>query len=163
MVSTRQSFQEGHKRKFLAIIDATPECGRAVLYAGRRAAKTGGGLVLIYVCPPGDFQHWIGVEEIMRAEAREEAEAALQKFAQYAREQANIDPELVIREGTTAEEVRKHIEEDRDIAILVLAAGEDSEGPGPLVSSIAGRGSSFSIPVTIVPSDMSDEDIEAVA
>lgn len=163
MVSKRQSFQEGHKRKFLAVIDATPECGRAVLYAGRRAAKTGGGLVLIYVCPPGDFQHWIGVEEIMRAEAREEAEAALHKYAQYAREQANIDPELVVREGSTADEVHKQIEEDRDIAVLVLAAGEDSEGPGPLVSSIAGRGSAFSIPVTIVPSGMSDEEIEAVA
>ncbi|MEC9342606.1 MAG: universal stress protein, partial [Pseudomonadota bacterium] len=82
MVSKRQSFQEGHKRKFLAVIDSTPECGRAVLYAGRRADKTGGALVLVYVCPPGDFQHWIGVEEIMRAEALEEAEAALDKFAQ---------------------------------------------------------------------------------
>mgnify|MGYP001163434945 CR=1 FL=1 len=163
MVSKRQSFQEGHKRKFLAVIDATPECGRAVLYAGRRAAKTGGGLVLVYVCPPGDFQHWIGVEEIMRAEAREEADAALDKFAQYAREKANIDPELVTREGGTVEEVCKLIEEDRDIAILVLAAGEDKEGPGPLVSSVAGRGAAFPVPVTIVPSDLSDEDIEAVA
>jgi nucleotide-binding universal stress UspA family protein len=163
MVSKRQSFQEGHKRKFLAIIDDTPECGRAVLYAGRRAAKTGGGLVLIYVIPPGDFQHWLGVEEIMRAEAREEAEAALNKFALYARECANVDPELIVREGNTAEELAKQIEEDRDIAILVLAAGEDKEGPGPLVSSIARGGSAFSIPVTIVPSDLSDDDIEAVA
>ncbi len=83
MVSRRQINEEGHNRKFLAVIDSTPECGRAVLYAGRRAQKTNGGLVLLYVCPPGDFQHWIGVEEIMRAEAREEAQAALDKFAQY--------------------------------------------------------------------------------
>lgn len=163
MVSKRQSYEEGHKRKFLAVIDATPECGRAVLYAGRRAFKTGGGLTLVYVCPPGDFQHWIGVEEIMRAEAREEAEAALHNFAQYAREKANIDPELVVREGTTVEEIHKLIEEDSDIAILVLAASEAKEGPGPLVSSIAGRGAAFPIPVTVVPCDMSDEDIEAVA
>ncbi|MCG6856811.1 MAG: universal stress protein [Salaquimonas sp.] len=163
MVSKRQSFQEGHKRKFLAVIDATPECGRAVLYAGRRAAKTGGGLVLVFISPPGDFQHWIGVEEIMRAEAREEADSALDKYAQYAREKANIDPELVVREGKIVDEIYKLIEEDRDIAILVLAAGEGKEGPGPLVSSIAGRSAAFPIPVTIVPSDLSDADIEAVA
>lgn len=163
MVSKRESFQEGHKRKFLAVIDDTPECGRAVLYAGRRAAKTGGGLVLVYVIPPADFQHWLGVEEIMRAEAREEAEAALDRFALFAREKANVDPELVVREGITTEEIAKLIEEDRDIAILVLAAGADKEGPGPLVSSIAKAGSGFSIPVTVVPSDMADEDIEAVA
>jgi len=163
MVSKRQSFVEGHKRKFMAVIDNTPECARAVLYAGRRAAKTGGGLVLVYVCPPADFQHWLGVEEIMRAEARETADAALHKFAQYAREKANVDPELVIREGVTAEEIGKLIEEDTDIANLVLAAGEDKEGPGPLVSSIAKRGSGFNIPVTIVPSGMAEEDIEALA
>ncbi|MFZ1815498.1 MAG: universal stress protein [Rhizobiaceae bacterium] len=163
MVSKRQSYEAGHKRKFLAVIDDTPECGRAVLYAGRRAAKTGGALTLVYICTPGDFQHWIGVEEIMKAEAREEAEAALHKAAQFARETANIDPELVVREGNTVEEIHKLIEEDHDIAILVLAAGDDKEGPGPLVSSIAGRGAAFPIPVTVVPSEMSDEDIESVA
>lgn len=162
MVSKRKSHEEGHKRKFLAVIDSTPECGRAVVYAGRRAHKTHGALVLVYVIPPGDFQHWIGVEEIMRAEAREEAEAALDKFARISRDQANIDPELVIREGTTREQILELIEEDPDIALLVLAAGDSKEGPGPLVSSIAGRGAAFPIPVTVVPSEMSDEDIEAV-
>jgi nucleotide-binding universal stress UspA family protein len=162
MVSKRQIHEEGHKRKFLAVIDSTPECGRAVLYAGRRAQKTGGALVLIFVCPPGDFQHWIGVEEIMRAEAREEAETALDRFSRFAREKANIEPELVVREGVTREEILTQIEEDPDIGVLVLAAGEDKEGPGPLVASIAGRGAAFPIPVVVVPSDMSDEDIEAV-
>lgn len=162
MVSRRQIHEEGHNRKFLAVIDSTPECGRAVLYAGRRAQKTGGALVLMFVCTPGDFQHWIGVEEIMRAEAREEAETALDKFARFAREKANIDPELVVREGVTREEILALIEEDPDIGLLVLAAGEGKEGPGPLVSSVAGRASAFPIPVVVVPSAMSDEDIEAV-
>ncbi len=163
MVSRRQINEEGHKRKFLAIIDGTPECGKAVLYAGLRAQKTAGGLVLLYVCPPGDFQHWLGVEEIMRAEAMEEAKAILDKFGRYARERANIDPETVIREGVTREEVLALIEEDNDIAQLVLAAGDSKEGPGPLVASVAGRGAAFPIPVLVLPSAMSDEDIETVA
>jgi nucleotide-binding universal stress UspA family protein len=161
MVSKRQSHEEGHKRKFLAVIDGTPECGRAVLFAGLRAKATGGQLVLAYVCPPGDFQHWIGVEEIMKAEAREAGEAALDEFAKFARERAGVDPERSIREGEVAEELLKLIEEDRDISVLVLAAGEGREGPGPLVSSVAGRG--YPIPVTVVPANLSDEDIEAVA
>lgn len=163
MVSRRQINEEGHKRKFLAIIDGTPECGKAVLYAGLRAQKTNGGLVLLYVCPPGDFQHWIGVEEIMRAEAMEEANATLDKFGRYARERANIDPETVVREGVTRDEVLALIEEDKDIAQLVLAAGDSKEGPGPLVASVAGRGAAFPIPVLVLPSAMSDEDIETVA
>ena len=41
----------------------------------------------------------------------------------------------MIREGNPAEEIHKLIEEDQDIAILVLAAGTGKEGPGPLVAT----------------------------
>ena len=121
-----------------------------------------GMLVLIYVIEPGDFQHWLGVEEIMRAEATEEAEAALAKISAHVREYAGIEPETSIREGKTTEQIHSLIEEDQDIAIMVLAAGSAKEGPGPLVSSIAGRGAAFPIPVTIIPDTLSDEDIDAL-
>ena len=77
MVSKRLSREAGHRRKFLAIIDDTPECERAVAYASRRAKNTTGVLVLLYVIEPGDFQHWLGVEKIMREEANATADAAL--------------------------------------------------------------------------------------
>jgi hypothetical protein len=40
MVTKRLINEAGHRRKFLAVIDDTPECERAVLYAARRAVKT---------------------------------------------------------------------------------------------------------------------------
>jgi nucleotide-binding universal stress UspA family protein len=163
MVSTRLSRLEGHRRKFMAVIDDTPECQRAVHYAGRRAKNSNGGLVLVYIIPDGDFQQWLGVEEIMRAEAREEAEAVVAKSAQLVREMIGIEPEIVIREGSAAEQINAVIEEDRDIAILVLAASSAKEGPGPLVSSVAGRGAAFPIPVTVLPDTLSDEELDALA
>ena len=163
MVSKRLSREAGHRRKFLAIIDETPECERAVAYASKRAKSTGGVLVLLFVIEPGDFQHWLGVEKIMRDEAMQAAGAALDVYATKVREQVGIEPELVIREGKPAEEIHKLIEEDQDIAILVLAAGAAKEGPGPLVASIAGKGAAFPIPVTVVPQNLSDEDIDSLA
>ncbi|KQZ50617.1 universal stress protein UspA [Rhizobium sp. Root149] len=162
MVSKRLSRLEGHRRKFMAVIDGTPECERAVHYAGRRAQNTNGSLVMLYVIPEGDFQQWLGVEQIMRAEAREEAEAVMAKVAQKVRETIGIDPEIVIREGNAAEEINAAIEEDRDIAILVLAAGSAKEGPGPLVASLAGRTAAFPIPVTVLPDTLSDDEIDAL-
>jgi nucleotide-binding universal stress UspA family protein len=147
----------------MAVIDGTPECQRAVYYAGRRAKNSNGGLVLVYVIPDGDFQQWLGVEEIMRTEAREEAEAIVAKSAQVVRETIGIDPEIVIREGSAAEQINLAIEEDRDIAILVLAASSAKEGPGPLVSSVAGRGAAFPIPVTILPDTLTNEEMDALA
>lgn len=163
MVSRRLSREEGHRRKFLAVIDDTPECERAVHYAASRARRTNGVVVLIFVIEPGDFQHWLGVEEIMKAEAREAADAALERFAAMVRENSGIEPELIIRMGKTTDEIHAAIEEDQDIAILVLASGSAKEGPGPLVSSIAGRGAAFPIPVTVIPDALSDEDIEALS
>lgn len=146
----------------MAVIDNTPECAKAVHYAGRRAKNSNGGLVLVYVIPEGDFQQWRGVEAIMRAEAREEAENAVATAAALVREDIGIEPEIVIREGKDAEEINAVIEEDRDIAILVLAAGSAKEGPGPLVASIAGRGAAFPIPVTVLPDTLTNEEIDAL-
>jgi nucleotide-binding universal stress UspA family protein len=163
MVSRRLSREAGHRRKFLAIIDDTPECERAVAYASRRAKATNGVLVLLFVIETADFQQFLGVEEIRREEARATAAASLETHAARMRETLGMEPELVIREGARTEEIHRLIEEDQDIAILVLAAGSGKEGPGPLVSSIAGKGAAFPIPVTVVPQNLSDEDIESLA
>jgi hypothetical protein len=147
----------------MAVIDDTPECSRAVHYAGMRAKNSNGGMVLLYVIADGDFQQWLGVEGIMRAEAREEAEATLAKIAQTVRETIGIEPEMVIREGSATEQIYSLIEEDRDIAILVLAAGSAKDGPGPLVSSIAGKTAAFPIPVTVIPDTLTDAEIDALS
>lgn len=165
MPSPRQSFESGHHRKFLVIIDGTPECDRAVYYASRRAVRTGGRLVMLAVIPTGDAnQQWLGVGELMRAEARDEVEKRLDHFVARARNLAGIDAERVIREGDKTEEIQKLIEEDSDIGILVLAAGTGSEGPGPLVSSLASSSSvTITVPITIVPGQLTDEELDALA
>lgn len=163
MVSKRLSREAGHRRKFLVVIDETEECERAVAYAARRSATTGGVLVLLFVIDTGDFQQFLGVEQIMREEARTAASAALEQHASKVRERIGIEPELQIREGSGVEEIHKLIEEDQDIAILVLAAGAAKEGPGPLVTSIAGKGAAFPIPVTVVPHNLTDEEIDSLA
>jgi len=163
MVSKRLSRQAGHRRKFLSIADASPESERAISYASKRAKSTGGVLVLLYVIEPDDFQHWLGVEKIMREEANTTARAALDGYAATIRSTLGIEPELVVREGKPVEEIHKLIEEDQDIAILVLAAGAGKEGPGPPVGAVAGKGAAFPIPVTVVPQNLSDEDLDNLA
>jgi nucleotide-binding universal stress UspA family protein len=163
MAVTRRSGEAGHRRKFLVVIDNTPECGRALFYAARRAEHTDGAVVLLFVIGPSDFKHWLGVENIMRAEAMEEAETTLGRFADQVRSYSAIEPQQVIREGNRAEEIVKLIEADEDIAVLVLAAGTEKEGPGPLVTALAGKQSgTFPVPITIVPGNLDDATIAAI-
>lgn len=164
MMRPRRALEEGHKRKFLVVVDDTPECAIALSFAARRAAHTTGAVVLLFVIEPEAPQGFAGVEDIMRAEAMDQAKATLAKFAARVRDVANLDAEMVIREGKRADEVRNLIESDEDIAVLVLAAGTGTEGPGPLVSAIAGRGSAtFPVPITIVPGTLTEEQIDAIA
>ena len=45
-----------------------------------------------------------------------------------------VPTEEVIREGKKLEEILKQIDEDEDVAVLVLGASKEAAGPGPLVS-----------------------------
>ena len=149
-------------RKFMVVVDETPECMNALRFAARRAQKTGGGVVMLYVIAPDDFQHWMGVAELMRQEARDAAEQRLSELATELHDLSGVTPEFVIREGNRAEEVLALIEEDVEVGVLVLGAGE-GESPGPLVSQLVARmGGRMPIPVTVVPGAMSMERIDAV-
>ncbi|WP_029006692.1 universal stress protein [Azorhizobium doebereinerae] len=161
----RQSHEPGHHRKFLVIVDDTPECDRAVYYAARRAARTRGGLVLLAVLELEDaHQQWLGVADLMRAEATDEARRRLDAYVARARQVAGVTPETAVREGGKVAVLQALIAEDRDIAILVLAAGLNRDGPGPLVTALGGAASAaFPIPITIVPGALSDEDLDAMA
>lgn len=150
-------------RKFLVVVDSTPECMNALRFAARRAARTGGGVTMLYVIQPEEFQHWAGVAEAMRRDKRDAAEARLASLADEVHVLAGVMPEFVIREGEPVEEVLAHIQEDGEIGILVLGADEKTDSPGPLVSTLVGkRGGRMPVPVTVVPGSMSMERIDAI-
>jgi nucleotide-binding universal stress UspA family protein len=148
-------------RKFLVVIDKTRECAVALRFATRRAQHTGGRVTLLCAAAPPDFQQWRGVEEIMRDEAYAEAEGMVHEAAKVVNELSGILPELVILYGLTTECVTQLLKQDKDISILVLASGTAKEGPGPLVSMFATAVQA--IPVTIVPGNFTDEQIDALA
>ena len=164
MTTRRRSYESGHRPKYLVVIDDTPECDRAVYYASRRAARNDAKLIMLRVIEPHDRnQQWLGVAEVMRAEAHEEANTALSRFAGRVNGIAGITPERTIREGDKVEEILALIEEDEDIATLVLAAGTGKEGPGPMVGGLSKLIGSFPIPVTIVPGHLTDEELDSLS
>ena len=164
MSRKRRSYETGHKPKFLVVIDETPECDRALYFASRRAARIGGGVIMLRVIgTEGRNQQWLGVADIMKAEANEEAQKSLDHAVERAKKIARVKAEPIVREGDIATEILSLIENDEDIAILVLGAGTTTEGPGPLVASLTKNAGEFPIPVAIVPGHLSDEDIDALA
>jgi nucleotide-binding universal stress UspA family protein len=160
----RRSYEAGHSPKFLVVIDDSPECDRALYFASRRALRIGSTVLMLRVIETHDHgPQWLGVADIMRAEAHEEASAVLDRHASRAASITGVMPQRVIREGDKATELLALIEEDEDIALLVLAAATDQEGPGPLVSSLIRNAGEFPVPVAIVPGNLSDEDLDSMS
>jgi nucleotide-binding universal stress UspA family protein len=149
-------------RKFLVVLDDSRECLNAMRFAAMRAAKSGGGVAILSVIPPDEFNHWIGVGDIMREEARERIHAHFEVFAKWMRDRQGVDPELVIREGDPVTEILAQVADDPEIGLLVLGASADKKGPGPLVNQMTRNSGSLPIPVTVVPGDLSKERLEAI-
>lgn len=163
----RRSFESGHFRKFLIVVDESQEVEGALYYAASRIQRSSGSIVMVYVIVPQEFQHWINVRQQQVEEETTKAKALFRLFRRKLNLAGfeNVASEEIIREGPKGEEIRKLIDEDEDIAILVLGASTDPAGPGPLVSSLAAgtAAGSFPIPVTIVPGTLDLEDILALA
>ncbi|MFC7377789.1 universal stress protein [Brevundimonas sp. GCM10030266] len=154
-------------RKFLVVVDDSPEFQAALRYASRRARSTGGHVVLLRVIPPAASDaHWAGVREEIERQTRAEAEAEVNTWAAEAAERSGSTPILLIERGEAQASIRKVVGEDPDIKILVLAAGEGGRGPGPLVAAVVKQGAAFTgrkLPVTIVPGELTEQDIEDLA
>lgn len=162
--STTQASGGADQRVFLVVVDNSQEMRVALRFAARRAAHTGGRVALLYVTEPSDFQHWMAVGDLMREEARQEAEAVLQRLSDEVVRLGGSIPVLFVREGDRAEELLKLIEEERSISIVVLAAGTGREGPGPIITNLlAKRAGQLHTPFTIVPGVLTDAEIDEIS
>lgn len=150
-------------RKFLVVLDNSPECQNAMRFAAMRAARTNGGVVVLAIIPPDAIQHGIGVADLMRQEAEDRITSQYQIFARWMRDSQGVDPELVIVEGDPPTQLLNHIGKDPEIGVLVLGAGTDKDGPGPLISRLLRDVSGLPLPVTLIPGNMSRDRLEAIS
>jgi nucleotide-binding universal stress UspA family protein len=153
-----------NERIFLVVVDESPEMRNALRYACRRAKRTGGRVAMLYVLDPPEGQQWGAVVDLMRQEARQQAEEVVARYADVAVSLTGQPPTIHIREGKSRDELVKLLNEERSISVLVLGSASSSEGPGPLVTAFTGKfGSNLRIPLTIVPGALTEGEIDAIS
>ncbi|MGB0682297.1 MAG: universal stress protein [Magnetovibrionaceae bacterium] len=151
------------ERIYLCVVDRSEELSKALRFACRRAVHTNSRVGLVTFIEPADFQHWMFVGNLMRDEQLEEAQEMLHVVANVVEKRTGRKPLVYVREGKIHEQLIDLIREETGIALLVLGAATGPEGPGDLVSSmvqkLAGR---LRCPITVVPGNLSDDDIDAI-
>lgn len=145
------------------VIDESPEASLALRFAARRAARTGGGLMLLAIVEPQDFLAFGGAQATMEAEAREHVEGLLAIALESAREEGDLNPELIIKSGKPADVVRAVIAEHDEISALVLGTAA-SGAPGPLVAHFTGQDvGTLPCPVMVIPGGIDIERLEVLS
>ncbi len=162
----RKANAEGHRRKFMVIVDETPECESAVYFSACRARNTGSDLQMLFVVEAEDFQHWLSVEAIHQQEGEQKAAAVFRLYQRklngWGFDSITLHEE--VRHGSQPEQIVEAIEEDEDISFLVLGASTSADGPGTLVSQLAGKqAGSFPVPIVVIPGALPLHEIEALA
>ena len=152
--------------KFILVIaDGSKEMNVALQYACARSKKTNRKIMVATFVEPLDVLTTQGVSEIIKNEAREEAEKRLKKASSIVKASTGTMPVLHIREGEIIQELKALIEEEKSINVLVLAANVDEKdkNPGPIISLLVNKEfSNFRIPVMIVPGNFSKEHISLI-
>lgn len=151
-------------RKFVVVVDDSPESRVAIRFAAARASHlTGGGIILFHAIPPVEFQHWMAVADRMREEAYEEAEILLNDVAQELLDYCGVVAEQVIKEGEPGTALFDFMVSNKDLFGLVLGVGTGSS-PGPLVEYFTREHAvDMPCPVFLIPGTMTYEQIDTIA
>jgi nucleotide-binding universal stress UspA family protein len=150
-------------RTYLAVVDETEEAEIALRFAARRAAKTGGTVLVLALIEPAEFVQWGGVQATIEEEARQRAEGLVASASGTLFDEAGIRPSIQVRQGEPVQVIRELLAENDSIAALVLGAAATG-APGPLVSYFAGTDAGkLPCPVMVIPGSLTREAIDRLS
>ena len=149
----------------LIVADESPEFPAAMTYAALLAKNAGWRLIMLRVVEPSEPAPWASISEEMRRQAHAAAESLTQRFAAEIWAECGLTAVSIIREGDLRSEIKRLMDEEPGVNLVVLASAAGQGGPGPLVSSLAkGQGlGGRAAPVLIVPGTLTKEDVRALA
>ncbi len=149
---------------YLVAVNDQPHSVVALRYACIKAAETGAHVRMLYVIDPMDYKTVVPGMGSMKENLKAEADAFLQEKK---RKVASILPadaiEHVIREGVVAKEIIAEIQADPAIKTLILGVSGKGGSKGKLLPTLSQEiGESFTIPLTIVPGNLTKSELEAL-
>ena len=149
------------KEIFLAVFDGTDECKSAVRYAARRAQLNNANLLIVATVDTAEFTYWLSVNSKMIDNIEKESKEMLEVLSKDIQSYSNVECSYIIEHGSKLDVVKRLIDEDETISLLVLASNKKDKNPGVLVETISGDG--YSIPVVVLPGNLNDDSIDKLS
>lgn len=149
--------------KFLVCVDQHEESVAALKFACMKAITSAATVDIIHVLPPADFQTLGAVADRISEERRSEGEGLLKKLSEEVEQLYGVSPGLILREGSTGDEILKTISELSNISVLIVGTAHHMRGRGKLGAWLAQQlGQKLFIPLLMVPGNLTEEQIQAL-
>ncbi|MEM6603793.1 MAG: universal stress protein [Pseudomonadota bacterium] len=153
------------KRTFLCVIDGSPEVKQAIYYTSRRAKKTGAAIMLLGIVPKvtgGSEMMWGDVKNQLEKQNNSDTQKSCDFYRDYISEHTHIDVKYILKQGRATDVIKETLKEHPEIRILVLGTGL-GENPGPIIKELTSGTTKLNIPITLVPGDMSEDEIDLLS
>ena len=92
--------------------------------------------------------------------AEQESKKLLLELSSYCEKLGTTKPKTYLKKGNTSDELIKLINTEKRITVLVLGASIETGNPGPLINFVMNASFESRIPITIVPGNLTDEQID---
>ena len=149
------------KEVFLAVFDGTEECKSAVRYASRRAKLNNASLLIVATVDTAEFSYWLSVNNTMIDNVEKESKDMLNDLSREIQSYSDVQCDYIIEHGSKLDVVKRLIENDKSISLMILASNIKDKNPGILVETISGAG--YAIPVVVLPGNLNDDSIDKLA
>ena len=146
---------------FLAVFDGTDECKSAVRYASRRAKLNNASLLIVATVDTAEFSYWLSVNNTMIDNVEKESKDMLNDLSREIQSYSDVQFDYIIEHGSKLDVVKRLIENDKSISLMILASNTKDKNPGILVETISGAG--YAIPVVVLPGNLNDDSIDKLA
>lgn len=150
--------------KYCVCVDQREESLVAMRLACLKARASGGSVDLLHVVLPADFQTLGAIADRMREERKAEGLQLLQRLAMEANTAYGISPGLILREGAVGDEIIDTVTADPDISALVMGIAQQGGSQGRLSTWLTTQiGSKLLIPLMMIPSNLTDQQLQNLA
>ncbi|PIR38475.1 MAG: hypothetical protein COV35_06825 [Alphaproteobacteria bacterium CG11_big_fil_rev_8_21_14_0_20_39_49] len=152
------------KVNYLVCVNGEKYSEVAAHFAAKLAQNNNGTITILHVIEPADYQSFGGVAETMRSEQIHATAKLLEELSNKVNKWSALTPILMAEEGVIEEKIISVIEKDKSINMLIVGAASASSAKSkilpPLVASL---GSKLTIPMMIVPGNMTNKKIDELA
>ena len=140
-------------RTFLAVVDEGTSIPTSLCYAALHANLTQSRVAILHVIEPTEIQPWAGLEATLNEDAIARASAEMAANERVAEAICGTKPLLFIRQGDQRNVLLQFLEQQPEIAVLVLSASTGESGPGLLIDYLTSAKGihALKIPLIIVP------------